>query len=179
MKSPKSGSGCLARRHRSRRNRFCLSLALKLLFRQAQPIFRLGHPKRSVSRLTLCELSAKCSPQLELEPSGHCRAPCLRADFSRGKPTTRTFSGLLPSWPLSHGAVRLNEPSPAAQNSGHFPLFSGAARHRVFEIGREAKNHLPGMLGPGVSDCQLRPALQRRGTVPRFSVSWLSGARLE
>jgi hypothetical protein len=57
-KSPKSGSGCLARRHRSRRNRFCLSLALKLLFRQAQPIFRLGHPERSVSRLTLCELSA-------------------------------------------------------------------------------------------------------------------------
>src|SRR6266478_1943324 len=33
-------------------------LAVRLLFRQARPIFRLRHPERSVGRLTLCQLSA-------------------------------------------------------------------------------------------------------------------------
>jgi hypothetical protein len=33
-------------------------LALKRLFRQARPVFRLCHPERPVGRLTLCQLSA-------------------------------------------------------------------------------------------------------------------------
>jgi hypothetical protein len=50
-----------------------------------------------------------------------------------------------------------------------FPAFSGAA----------AKLDVAGDAGARSERLPTELALQRRGTVPRFSVSWPSGARLE
>src|SRR6266404_5976868 len=80
----------------------CCRLAARLLFRQAQPIFRLGHPDGLVNRITLCELSAECSPQNKLQPSSHWR-PLPESRFVANLRQI-PFSALLPSGPLSQRA---------------------------------------------------------------------------